>query len=483
MKILYTDGNILTMTNQAADWLIVENERIIEIGTGQAPEANQVIKLDGKTLMPGFINSHMHPLPTGMGSETIHLFECDTFEKVIDSIKKRIKTDNERFLLAEGFLSMVIDFDDEMFNKLNEISKKHPIAIKYITGHGMLLNQNAIDELGVNHYFSNDGDVMAKANDLYDDETVQKFISNVSKEAVSKGFTTIHSLIYGDLYGNRDVPTWIDEEKHHTNLEVQVMNYMQTMDVDIVKNYGLNRIGGCICLDGTPIEGTAAFTEKYDNADHGGELYLEDDVLYDFVEKAHKNDIQCAFHAVGDKAVHQLVDCYQRVVDKYGKKNLRHRIEHVDLISDEKLKQASELGLVFSVQPGIGFLYGQGFEDILGKERTEILNSLRRYKDAGIVLAGGTDSPVTPLDALLGIHAAVHSPFELRRLSVTEALEMFTINGAYAAHIEDRTGSIEVGKYADFVILNEDPHTSKSIKDIVVDETIVRGKRVFKKEQ
>nr|WP_255812640.1 amidohydrolase family protein [Acidaminobacter sp. JC074] len=453
---------------------------ISDLGKGDRPVSDHIIDLEGKTLMPGFINAHMHPLPAGMEGTTIPLFECDTLEKVTDMIKRHVKTNDETFLLAEGYLSMLIDFDNKAFKIFNDISHDHPIAIKYITGHGMIVNQNVMDRLGLNHYFIT-GEKMSEANNLFSDQAVDGFIHKVSNEAVSKGFTTLHTLVHGELSDNRDVATWVAEEKDRQALKVQVLNFVQTMDVDLVMNYDLPRIGGCVCLDGTPIEGSAAFTEPYEDG-HEAELYIKDSDLFEMVAKAHRNDMQCAFHAVGDKAVHQLIDCYQKVSDIYGKKDLRHRIEHVDLISDEKLRQAAELGLVFSVQPGIGYLYGKGFDKILGKEREKLLNSLRRYKEAGVTLAGGTDSPVTPLDALLGIHAAVHASSDLRKLSIKEALEMFTLGGAYAGHEEDLKGSLEIGKQADLVVLSDDPYEAESIKDISVEMTVVAGELVFKKE-
>lgn len=482
MTTLFTNGNFITVTDQSIDWLVIDNGTIKDMGMGEYPNSEKIIDLQGKTLMPGLINSHMHPLPTGMSGKTVPLFDCETLDAVFERIKGFITNDGEDLILAEGFLSMIMTFNKKALRQLDDLSNNHPVAIKYVTGHGMIVNGIIKENLSLDDYFVGSDEDMARVSNLYSDEDVKSFMTAVSDEAVENGFTTIHSLIYGDVSDNRDVPLWISEEKEQNKLKVQVCNYMQTMDVDLAIEKGLSRIGGCICLDGTPIEHSAAFTENYNDVDHSGSLYIEDEKLYQMVSKAHKNNIQCAFHAVGDRAVHQLIDCYKKVTDEYGKKGLRHRIEHVDLISDEKLSLANDLGLVFSVQPSIGYLYGEGFDEILGKERYSLLNSIRRYKDAGIILAGGTDSPVTPLNGFLGIHAAVHADMPLRRLNIDEAIEMFTINGAYAIGQENLKGSLEVGKQADFTILDQNPYEAEEIKDIKVLMTFVKGQLVFERK-
>ncbi|WDV46735.1 amidohydrolase family protein [Clostridiaceae bacterium M8S5] len=483
MRTLFINGDFITMTDKKIEWLLIKDSTIVNFGTkGQElPDHDKLVDLEGKTMMPGFINSHIHSLPTGMSTESIFVFECETKDELFYSIKEQLKDKSEGLVMVEGFNSSLMTFDPiEDLERFDEISEGRPMFIKYNTGHGGIVNTATMKILKKEDPFTMDEVEMGAAQNIFSDEKIKSFMAKLSDGCIANGVTLVHSLIYNDI-DNRDIDWWLQEEFGERKLDVQVVNYVQTTDVDYVHKLGLPRIGGCVCLDGTPVEMTAALEEDYINKPgYRGDLYMSDEELYKMVSDAHSKNMQCAFHAVGDRAVHQLIDCYQRVVDEQGKKDLRHRIEHVDLISDEKLKQAKQLDLTFSVQPGLLYLFGANFGGILGEERNRKMSSLKLYREAGIMLLGGTDSPVTPNIPLIPIHGVVNSENELRKLSVEDALKMFTINGAYSVHLEDKKGSIEIGKDADLIVLDKNPVKNQTeIKDIKVVSTYVLGEEVY----
>ncbi|MDP2727234.1 MAG: amidohydrolase family protein, partial [Dehalococcoidia bacterium] len=211
-----------------------------------------------------------------------------------------------------------------------------------------------------------------------------------------------------------------------------------------------------------------------------GVLFFSDQELHTFNWEAHSAGLQVRMHAIGDRAVEQLLTAYQKALDEKPRPNHRHRIEHFLLAQPRQIERAARLGLCVSMQPA--FLHRwQGrpnlYVERLGEKRARGVNPLRQVAEAGITLAGGSDSFVTQMNPLLGVHAAVNDHPPESRLTVQQALEAFTINGAKLAFEEAEKGSIREGKAADLVVLSENPlHCPPaSIKDIPVEMTIVEG--------
>jgi predicted amidohydrolase YtcJ len=171
-----------------------------------------------------------------------------------------------------------------------------------------------------------------------------------------------------------------------------------------------------------------------------------------------------------------------------GPKNLRHRIEHFCLPTENQIAMAKELGLILSMQPGFTYLWdraaGGEFEFCLGRKRANRWDPFHRIIDAGCIVCGGSDCPVTPVDPLLNIASCIHGHNPIRNISVDDAIRMYTINAAYAANLEKTKGSIEIGKDADFVVVNMDPygHSNKDdIYELAAEMTIRSGKVIYRR--
>jgi predicted amidohydrolase YtcJ len=266
-------------------------------------------------------------------------------------------------------------------------------------------------------------------------------------------------------------------------MRLRLVLYYQTMDVDMVVRLGLPRIGGCILLDGDVGPRTAALSEPYaDDPACYGTLYYTQEEVNAFVLKAHKAGLQVAMHAVGDGAVEQALDAYGAALAAHPRDDHRHRIEHCEIIRDEQIERARRLGVALGIQPPFNHYWPHTtYYSSLGEERAWKADPVRSLVRPGLLIAGGSDSTVTPLGPLIGVHAAVNHSNPAERVGVREALALYTINAARIGFEEQDKGSLEVGKLGDIVVLSEDPSEVEpgKIKDIPIEMTIVGGQVAF----
>jgi len=237
-------------------------------------------------------------------------------------------------------------------------------------------------------------------------------------------------------------------------------------------------------VDGSIGSRTAAISVPYaddpNDANNRGELYLSRDFLYDFAREAADNDMQLALHAIGDRAVKLVLDAYAQVGDKAG--DLRFRVEHAEIIDDKDIYRAADMGVILSMQPAFEYFWGgvgRMYQSRLG-ERYLVTNRLRPITDAGVTVAGGSDSNITPLDPLLGIHSAVNHPIPENAVDLETAIKMFTTDAAYACHQEGDKGRIAPGYRANLTILEENLFTvePERIKDVKVVGVVVNNNYV-----
>ena len=260
--------------------------------------------------------------------------------------------------------------------------------------------------------------------------------------------------------------------------------YPQLWDYERALRYNLPRHGGCLTLDGADTDYTMALDEPYANKPEvRGDLYRKDSEVYNLTKKAYSDGKQTAFHAMGERAIDQVLDAYRRVIAEQGQKNLRLRIEHFTLPRDEHVKMAAKLNIVVSQQPEYTYIFdtpGGAVEQWFGKERADRMEQYKHISDMGIVVAGGSDAPVNSLNPFTGIQGLVNGRGAGRRMSVTEALKAYTYNAAYAAFEENERGTIKEGFYADFTVIDKDPYEiSDKIDEIKVMGTVSEGRIVF----
>jgi predicted amidohydrolase YtcJ len=250
-----------------------------------------------------------------------------------------------------------------------------------------------------------------------------------------------------------------------------------------------------IFADGIPPTKTAWMYEDYAGGGRGflcvpgktdEEKYSE---LVNMIVYAHKRGVQVAVHATGDRAVDTTIDGFVKATQEKPGRDPRHYVVHGDFISGQSAKRMAEHGIAVNTQPAIKWTISDYMDTLLDKDRTANQWPLRMLIEAGVHLAASSDTPVTYPNWRQGVQSAILREAKAsgkvsgpeQRISVEEAIRMYTINGAWLDHMENTKGSIEVGKLADFCILGEDilKIDAHKIKDIPVLMTIVGGKIVY----
>jgi len=203
--------------------------------------------------------------------------------------------------------------------------------------------------------------------------------------------------------------------------------------------------------------------------------------LREWVDRAEEAGFQFSAHAIGDEAVAETLEAFAGTADPAA---ARHRVEHAEVLTDELVERFAEAGVVASVQPNFHKWAREGglYETRLGPERTRESNPLGSLLEAGVPLAFG--SGAMPIGPLFGVEQAVTAPAPEQRVGVTEALRAYTLGSAYAGFDEDRMGTVERGKLADLVVLDESPWEVDpgEIADIDVAMTVVDGCVVYRCE-
>ena len=265
-------------------------------------------------------------------------------------------------------------------------------------------------------------------------------------------------------------------------MAVRAVPFLQTWDIEAPRRFGLKQAGGCLLIDGSFGSRTAALSQDYADAPgNNGASYVTDEKLLSFLRAAVEAGMQTAVHAIGDRAVEQVVHCHEQLAEAGSRNPLRHRIEHAELLNDSLISRVAQFGLVLGVQPAFEAEWGgpdKMYAQRLG-ERRRSTNPYRRLLDSGVCLAGGSDAPITPIDPVAGIRAAMERPNPLQTISGEEALAMFTSAAAFALNRERVCGSIEAGKNADLTVLTADPRTTARCRVVA---TIRGGKCIYKNE-
>ena len=248
-------------------------------------------------------------------------------------------------------------------------------------------------------------------------------------------------------------------------------------------------------IDGTLGSGTALFFEPYiDAPDKTGLPQMPYEEFEKMVVAVDKAGFQIGIHAIGDRANHWVLNAYRKAQQLNGRRDSRHRIEHAQVLGDDDIARFAKLGVIASMQPTHCITDKRFAEKRIGRQRCKGAYAWRRLMDAGAAIAFGTDYPVEPINPLEGLYAAVSRKdragepgdgwFPDQKLSMEEAIELYTLGSAYAEFMEDRKGMIKEGYLGDVVIFNSDlttiPHDQ--IMSAKVDYTIVGGKVVYKRE-
>jgi len=470
--------------------------------------APEIFDFSNLICLPGFFDSHVHLMQTGYNSLAIRFENC----RSIKSMKERFAEALRTRAAHESDVLIGHGFDETAFREkrmpqkddLDAISKDVPIFLSRVDHHSCVVNSAFIKRYE-SFFKTLDKDVFKtgilrqKPNYAIKSVLIRDFSKNVKKQAfaiaeagaLKAGVTSLCALEGGAISDRSDV-YFIDEIIQKKINKLDLILFDQSPDYSAALELELPRVGGCLLVDGSFGSKTAALGAPYKNEKmNAGAMYLDKKFMESFIEGAQLRNLQTAFHAIGDLAINSLLDCYESVLKKQagGIKNyLRHRIEHFELAGTSDIKRAAELGIILSMQPYFETLWGGKngmYADRLGVKRALKTNRFKTILSCGAIIAGGSDSDVTPISPINGIHALLNLPNENERLSIHDAVCIFTKNGAYANFMERSHGTLACNKAANFTLIDRDifKAASKDIEKTAIAATIVAGKVEYLNEK
>ncbi|MTI65384.1 MAG: amidohydrolase [Firmicutes bacterium] len=532
---LFYNCNVISMENRRIDFFAIKDGKIIKTGENDElnewkVKSNEIIDLDKKTVLPGFIDSHMHLLSYGIKKEKqVDLKNVETIDELINKVKEFIEEKN----IKPGEWIVGAGWNHEKFPykklptryDLDKASKEHPMFFYRTCYHICCVNSKALKVAKINEKtkipeggnIDTDkegkptGIIRENAIDLIneripvidDKEEIKKIIKKSCKDLSKVGITTVHTDDFSYVKDRKTLLKALKELESEGKLPVRMILQLRASNMDDLNfykelkmqswqgsdklRYGPIKIIG----DGSLGSRTAALNESYsDELDNKGILTIEPKKLSEIITNAFKKGFDIAVHAIGDRITDLILDIYKRNSTLISKKGLRPSIIHCQISSEDIINKFKENNIIANIQPIFLNTDWTMVEKRVGKKRAKYSYCWKKYLKRGVLCVGGSDAPIEPFNPIYGIYSAVIRK-DLRgfpkggwqseeKLSVDDAIKLFTYNSAYLSKEENIKGSIKEGKYADFIVLSENIKeiAKDKIKDIKIIKTYVGGKRV-----
>jgi len=483
--------------------VVIRDGRLTFLGSSREAlafaDSSPTIDLEGRFALPGFIDSHVHFWRSGLMDQMVDLRRARRIAEIQELIREAAKAvPSSGLVMGRGWADT--ELAEQRYPtrwELDQAAPDHVVYLLHLNGHSCTLNSRAIEFL---HLDPNSPGVecdpttskplgplrekvafesQGKLLTLLDPQMRAACLDITAREAVQGGVTTVHCLEGGRLIGDPDVKDFIG---HQHLLPVSTILYYQITDLDRILDLGFPRIGGCVLIDGSPAAHTGALYEPYaDRPDTIGPEYFTQQELNEWVLRCHRAGRQIVVHATCERAIGQMLTAYENALRHHPRAGHRHRIDHFYFPRLDQVRRAAQLGVLAGVQPYFAEIFREMYLKRLGTERARRVHPYRWFWDAGAIAGGGSDSFVTPIRPLWGIHAAVNHFIPEQRVSVLEAVLMFTVNNAYLGFEEDQAGTLRIGKRGDVVVLSDDIFQVRpeAIKEVRIMLTISRGRVTF----
>jgi predicted amidohydrolase YtcJ len=501
MRTLYRASRVHTLAHPpVGEWLLADGRHVERVGVGDPPAADRVVELPGATILPGFVDAHVHLTGTGMHQQAPELGGAASAPELLEVVRK-VAALRTGPVYLHGFDEST--WRERTIPTLGELDAAcdRPLVVMRVDGHVGLCNAAALQAAGVADQVGaergEDGaltgrvtrDAVASVKRWFAANLAERDVEELQLAAaslgVSHGVTTVHEMSMPHERGIRDLEILLG---HRARLPVDVVTYVATTDIPQVMDLGLPRIGGDLPVDGSIGARTASVSAPYVDGSGEGARYYEDDQLATFFHDAHLAGLQVGVHAIGDAAIEQVVSTWERVyqtLDSRARRHFRarrHRIEHFEMAGADVIERAAALGLAIGVQPTFdaawgspGGLYDQG----LGWERAAGMNPFRDLLRRGLEVGSGSDTPITTIDPLAAVAAFEGHHDPAQRLSREEAVRVCTTGSARLAHLEDKKGTLEPGKHADFAAYDVDPTEAAALDAVRPILTVSLGRDVY----
>lgn len=519
MKTAYYNGIINTISQGIIEAFVEENGIIIFTGTNEdcLRISDTQVDLNNNYVLPGFNDSHMHLLGYGRYLANVQLHETKSIKEIQMQLMKRLNN-NSKWIIGRGF-------NDDYFyvpglpskNDLDYISKSRPICITRCCGHLLVCNSKAIElanvtknttieggkfDLDKGIFYESAMELIYNAIDSEDEDQITDYIKVAQKELNRYGITSISSDDFMTLSNDYQRPLNVFQRMSLNNeLTIRITEQAQFKDLksfkkfidvdkDNIKQNDYFKIGPLKLLqDGSLGAKTAALTNGYidDLNNHGVTIYTENE-LDEFIKLAYTNNMAVCTHVIGDKALDMVLDSYGKFIDKSNQ--LNYGLVHVQITRLDQLQRIADMHLHCYIQSIFIDYDSKILNQRVDENLAKISYAFKRLYDT-TTISNGSDCPVEFPNVLKGIQLAITRESidgygtmnKNEALSLEEALKTFTINGAIANRQNYNIGSLEEGKFADFIVLSNDISKTDiyKIKDISVLKTYINGLLVYEK--
>lgn len=529
--LILRNGKIISLDIQESIFqaIAVKFGKIVAVGSNSdvdkyVGEETKIIDLLGKTVIPGLIDSHGHFLNEGSSKEIY----VDLSEEVgihsISDIQRILKKKAEQTPIGDWIFGYQED-DSKLEEKrhpyrreLDEISTNHPILITTVGGHFWMTNSKAFELSNITKdspdpeggKFDRDPESGELTGGLH--EEAYSFLrpegppqpsrsqsysgaKQILNECSSVGLTCVY-----DLVGRSEIRAAIDL-KNNEELPIRIrmditIELLEELDkLGIYRGLGDDWVRICgikFFFDGAVSARTAAVSEPYlDKPNFYGVMSTTKEIATELLTKAYKKGFRISAHANGDRAIKLYLDILEDLQKNYPRIDSRNRDIHCSVINKTLVQRIKELKVLPTIFGAYPYYHGDKLIPSFGIERLENMFAARSFIDAGVIVSAHSDHPCSPFPPLMAIHALVNRKTKAgkligasQKISVIEALKLYTINAAYHSFDENLLGSIEPNKLADFVVLEEDilKVPPERIKDIPVLMTIIDGNIVYQKQ-
>ena len=529
------NGKIITVdqADSVVESVAIKDGKFIATGSTEemkelAGKNTEVIDLEGKTGLPGIIDSHTHP---AMAAALLKEINCRQPQvKRIHDILMMVKERAEE--VGSGKWVKGSNFNDSKLEErrhitrweLDEVAPNNPVFILSDTGHQCLANSMAFDLAGIDMETPDPpgGEIDRDGNKeptglLYENAVslVMNVIPPYTVEELKEGFrtvmdqfsewgiTTTHEASGYNL-GIRAYQQLLKENFKQVRIRLMVSAFPQYPEgvelLEAMSHFGMESGFGNEWLkvmslkimgDGSGAGGTACVYEPQKRGPQGlGLMMTEPAIIEKLVLKAHESGLRCSIHSIGDRGIDVALDCIEKAQKMNPMPDMRHRLEHNSCCTPKQLERIKELGVTPS--SSIGYMYGLGdqYYENFGPERSRWLHPHKTMKEMGIIAGGNNDCPVTFYGPFVQMYAAVTrktnsglvvGPEEA--IDIMDAIRVYTWNGAYLGKDEEILGSIEPGKLADIIIIDKDILSvpAEDLLETKVLMTMVNGNMVYQK--
>jgi len=495
-------------------------DRIFLEGDALPGDVEHVIDGDGQTLIPGLVDSHGHVLSYGLSLLRVDLIGSDSEEEAARRVGDFSANNTELEWIQGRGWNQVLWPSNEFPSaaSLDAVVSDKPVWLSRVDGHAAWANSAAMELAGITRQTEDpDGgqiirDANGDATGVFIDnamDLVSQHIPNLTADEIEYALlTSMQGLAAAGLTSVHDAGVGSSTIQSYKNLvaenplpiRINVMisagdeNYELLLDQghyrDTAESLTINSVK--IAADGALGSRGAALIDDYsDEPGHRGLLLLDEERLQYFMRRAMNANFQVNTHAIGDNANMIVLDNYQALIEETNSRDRRHRIEHAQVLRYEDILRFAELGVIPAMQATHATSDKNMAQDRLGEVRIQGAYAWRKLLEAGAVIANGSDFPVESPNPFYGLHAAItrqdhnNEPpggwFPEERMSREEAFASFTIDAAFAGHQESILGTLEAGKKADFILIDQDIFTipESAIWQTGVLETWVGGQQIY----